>query len=154
MSRLRSAVADVRFYMRPPCRWDAVLRSLWLKLVRDHKTEMCQECGRAQPFIWHAPDPLWLELIHRPSGILCPFCFEAKAKAAGIWVDWTPVVAARGRKGDWHHTSNWWHDATRDWLLMGVSDPDIQAHYPEQRPWDVVREALATAPEHPQQEKG
>lgn len=53
------------------------------------------------------------------------------------------MVIARGTSGDWRFTSNHWHDATRDTLLMGVPDDNIDAHYPEQYPWNVVREALA-----------
>jgi hypothetical protein len=45
----------------------------------------------------------------------------------------------------WIETSNWWFDDTRDALMMGVPDPDIKAHYPEQSPWNTVREALATS---------
>lgn len=125
-----------------------VLRCIWHTFVRGHISESCQECERPQPLVWHAPDPLWMELIGHGSGVLCPRCFQKKIDRAGIMVTWTPMVIARGKRGDWRFTSNHWHDATRDTLLMGVPDDDIEAHYPEQYPWNVVREALR--PEGPQ----
>jgi hypothetical protein len=148
--RLARTLSDLRFYGRNR-RWGGMFRSFWNTLIRGHNDELCQECG-AYYFSWHAPEPLWAELIGHGSGLLCPRCFDRKADRSGIWLMWTPMVHARrdptGQRR-WIETSNWWFDDTRDALMMGVPDPDIKAHYPEQSPWNTVREALATLPVAP-----
>src|ERR1039458_3110317 len=91
-SRWGLARRDVGYYGK---RWRALARSLWWTIVRGHYTESCQECGRPyRGFLWHAPDPLYLELTGSMGGTFCPRCFNEKARSAGIWVDWTPMVAA------------------------------------------------------------
>lgn len=94
-------------------------RSVALVLFCGWISETCQECGRRHHLLWHSPQPLWDELIGRPGGILCPRCFDAKARATGIWTLWTPMVVRRQGVA----TTNWWHDPVRDRLLMGEPDP-------------------------------
>lgn len=103
-------------------------------------TEPCQDCGGFNGLIWHSPQPLWDELMHRHGGLICPWCFTKRAEDEGIWITWTPMVARRNRIGN----SNWWSNETRDWLLMGSDDPD----YPDRSEhpvWAVVRDALEAA---------
>ena len=80
--RLRIARTDVRYYSKHR-RWMAMARSVALVLFCGWISETCQECGRRHHLLWHSPQPLWDELIGRPGGILCPRCFDAKARATG-----------------------------------------------------------------------
>lgn len=115
-------------------RYVALLRALWHTVARRWGSELCEECGGRNQFIWWSPQPLWNELHDdRYSGLLCPRCFDAKARAAGIMVNWTPMVVGRrngaqvARSGGemWEPTTNWWLDETRDALMMGEPDPDF-----------------------------
>lgn len=120
-----------RYYWRQR-RFVALCRALFLTVVLRHGSELCQECGRRyNDFLWHAPTPLWMELVGHYGGLLCPRCFERKADAAGIRTMWTPMVTCRGHVA----TTNWWCDPTRDRLLMGDPDPhyadDDLAHVPQ-----------------------
>lgn len=147
-ARLSLARSDVLYYGRQR-RWVALGRALWATLILGHYSELCQECGsRYRGFHWHAPGPLYQELIGSAGGLFCPRCFNRKAAAAGIWVQWTPMVVARraspasGRK--WDMTTNWWFDETRDRLMMGEPDPGFRERDDEtpQPTWACVRDAL------------
>lgn len=107
-------------------------------------TEDCQECGGFNGLIWHSPQPLWDELMGRQGGLICPWCFTAKAEAAGFRVQWTPMVTSAATRGDGIANSNWWHNETRDWLLMGQPDPDFPDRS-EHPVWATVRDALEAA---------
>lgn len=56
------------------------LRAAWL-IVRGWETEICLRCGGKVGMVWHAPDPLWVELAGWGSGggVLCLRCFDALA---------------------------------------------------------------------------
>ncbi len=124
-ARWSLAKADVRYYGKHR-RWAALLRALLAVLLLGHDSELCQECGRRYPLIWWSPQPLWDELLAPKyqggcaGGLLCPRCFDAKAEAAGLRLNWTPMVVSR----DGVPTSNWWCDETRDALMVGEPDPD------------------------------
>ena len=68
----------------------AAKRLLIWALLGPFLPEYCQVCGRGQPFLWHAPDHLWLEVHGKLDGVLCPECFERRAIAKGLWLLWTP----------------------------------------------------------------
>ena len=137
--------ADIRYHGKRR-QWRALAREFYWTVLRGHYTETCGLCGSPyRGFIWHAPDPLYEELIGSRGGTFCPRCFNEKAKAAGIWLTWTPMVAAR----DGVFNSNWWHSPARDRLMMGFPAPDYEEYgYQgggvtfEQPPWDLVASLL------------
>ena len=87
--RLQIARGDIRYCLRHK-RFVALARVLWTTLILRHYGETCQECGRRYCWtVWHAPDALWLELMGRSSGLLCPRCFTAKAHEAGHRLFWS-----------------------------------------------------------------
>lgn len=57
--------------------------------------EFCRDCGVRQPIPWQAKDALWLEIMGRPGGVLCPTCFHKRCQARGISLYWYPVVEHR-----------------------------------------------------------
>jgi hypothetical protein len=124
----------------------ALLYGLYWTFVRRYPGELCQDCGcPGRGFIWHSPNALYIELTGGLGGLCCPECFDKRAKAAGIWLTWTPMVCARrGPDGERHPNSNWWQNETRDDLMMGEPDPDFWKRDFEipQPPWDRVRAAL------------
>ena len=92
--------------------------------------EICQECDQTYDLLWHAPQPMWREVTGGYSGTLCPSCFTKKAKEHGFDFSWTCLVVGK----DGVPTTNWWHDNTRDRLLMGEPDPGF--HTPQTDPDD------------------
>ena len=66
--------------------------------------EYCDDCGVEQPFVWTSPDALWAEVTDKRShltdggGVLCPECFDKRAKAKGLLLRWVPVVEYRGQE--------------------------------------------------------
>lgn len=68
-----------------------VLFKTWLARRRAI-IEFCHTCGREQPVIWHADDPLWIEVTGRTDGggILCVECFDELAMSKGIVICWKP----------------------------------------------------------------
>ena len=53
--------------------------------------ERCNDCGgRYDRTIWTAPDWLWQLLVGHPGGLLCPGCFDDRAKARGMFLRWVP----------------------------------------------------------------
>src|SRR5579872_7127106 len=46
--------------------------------------EVCQDCGRRYP-LWHADydENLWERVIGHGGGLLCPGCFDRRAREAG-----------------------------------------------------------------------
>jgi len=128
-------------------------RALFWTIIYCHGTELCDECGRRYErglardrhfFIWHAPQPLWDALMHRHGGCLCPDCFNRKADAAGYRLTWVPIVESLGFPGDRTATTNHWHNESRDWLCMGIPDPEFPDRS-EPHVWAVVRDALEAA---------
>lgn len=51
-------------------------------------TEYCRVCGRIQPLVWRAPEGLWREINGAAHGILCPECFDWRARATGHLLNW------------------------------------------------------------------
>src|ERR1700729_1184942 len=125
-----------------------LFKQLWQTLVQGYYGETCQECA-TKYISWHAPDPLYEELKDNLGGLYCLECFDRKARTAGIWCMWTPMVVARrpapGSERKWDMTSNWWHDKARDELMMGVPDPSFmdRGHETPQPPWDGIARVLA-----------
>lgn len=142
--RLSIIRADVRYYGKRR-RWTALARACSRTLFGDIY-ERCQDCGRRMFFVWHAPDPLWHELVSMTGGgVVCPRCFDAKATTAGYMLRWTPVVTYR----DGVTTSNHWHDPTLDALCMGEPDPGYFPHDMVRVPqplWACVRRGLKGHP--------
>jgi hypothetical protein len=54
--------------------------------------EFCHDCGVRQPIVWSAPDGLWLRLVGRSGGVLCPACFDRRAQQAGLLLRWRPEI--------------------------------------------------------------
>ena len=106
----------------------------------DGVSEQCRICGRGY-MLWHAPDPLWMELNGRYGGTLCPRCFDGRAREADIRLVWTPIVVSR----DGVPTTNWWGDPIRDRLLIGEPDLDYHLNNKAQIPqghWGDIAQAL------------
>lgn len=54
--------------------------------------EFCHDCGVRQPLIWHAPDEAWAAVMQEDgvlgAGIVCPMCFNKRARRNGHLVYW------------------------------------------------------------------
>lgn len=50
---------------------------------RVHPESICRECNGCNP-TWYADNDLFNLINGSPNGIICPSCFEKKAKALGI----------------------------------------------------------------------
>jgi hypothetical protein len=59
--------------------------------------EFCHDCGIEQPLVWSAPDWVWREVMERTDGggVVCPRCFDARARAKGMVLYWKPTVEYR-----------------------------------------------------------
>lgn len=53
-----------------------------------HPEDYCHWCGHRNAGSWSVDSALWNKAIGDPTPILCPSCFVAAAKAAGIDVHW------------------------------------------------------------------
>jgi len=117
-----------------------LLWALWQTLVLGRYVEECEECANRY-ISWHAPDPLYMQLVGSHGHTFCPRCFDRKAREAGIWCMWTPMVVAYrapiGSDRKWDMTTNWWFSPTRDRLMMGKMDPQYmdRGHDVEQPTW-------------------
>lgn len=149
--RISIARVDTRYFVKHR-RYAPLARALWSVFVLRHYSEICLDCGRRMPLIWWSPTPLWAELITTSGGgLLCPRCYDERARAAGIRLMWTPMVSGReDTDGNVIPTTNWWLSDTRDWLMMGEPDPECferdlkdRGIYPTQWPWKRVKDALA-----------
>jgi len=130
----RLLLTRVPYYWRHR-RWIGLARSvLWF--VLGHCGEDCMECG-SRYRLWWSPQPLWNELMPSTGGLLCLDCFDAKAKAKGILVHWSPIVVSRNKVP----TTNHWSDPVRDRLLVGDLDPDSYERGPAPI-WQTVGDAL------------
>lgn len=96
----RLVTNTTRYYCRQR-RYRALVRALWLMVVKRCGRELCEFCGgRYLPrphamnrFCWWAPTPLWAELIDPDGhGLCCPGCFNQLALEAGYRLMWTPLV--------------------------------------------------------------
>lgn len=75
---------------------------LWIKLlmlrlrIATPLREFCKDCGVSQPLIWHAANDLWAEVrdasIEDDGGVLCPWCFDRRARKRGIYLCWVPTA--------------------------------------------------------------
>jgi hypothetical protein len=83
----------------------AVLRRLRV-IVKRHLArvvlviEFCDDCGVAQPLIWTAADGLWATVTEQPlatdmGGVLCPPCFDRRARGQGRLLRWVPREMGR-----------------------------------------------------------
>ena len=54
----------------------------------DKLIEFCEDCGRKQSLVWHANDELWLKLMKKRNGVVCPECFNKRASNNGMVVIW------------------------------------------------------------------
>lgn len=153
--RLGIAWGDIRRARRGQVTLRVLARMLVLVLVVGHDTELCYDCGcRYNRTLWWAPNELWTELVTaRPGdasgyapGLLCPGCFNDRAKRAGIVLTWTPMVSGWREHGEFVPSSNYWCDPTRDRLLVGEPDPNyltISGHArAPQPPWPKIAHAL------------
>jgi DNA-directed RNA polymerase subunit RPC12/RpoP len=113
----------------------------------DGVSETCAICGRGY-MLWHAPQPLWDELIGHYAGTRCPKCFDDLAREKDIRIVWTPMVVRREGVA----TTNWWSDPIRDRLLVGEPDPgfhdDERAQVPQGH-WGAIARALGWPYESP-----
>lgn len=70
-------------------------------LVVDHRhvdVHRCADCtlptSAAIGSYWLASDELWERVVGDEAVVLCPFCFEARARALGISISWRAEAAA------------------------------------------------------------
>lgn len=86
----------------------ATLRGLYWILIRRHKTEICQHCGRPVWIAFLVPDEVWEAATgraRRPDGeaapgILCPVCVGRLAEAKGLpFLRWTCSTRDEGLFG-------------------------------------------------------
>jgi hypothetical protein len=71
-------------------------------LAARHRTviEFCDDCGVRQPVVWSADNALWAKVIGKtwdgssegPGGVLCPRCFDSRARRLGLGVRFTAAV--------------------------------------------------------------
>ena len=61
--------------------------------------EYCEDCGVRVDLVWWSPKALWTQLTgyagegrEPAAGILCPNCFDARARAKGIHLYWHPTT--------------------------------------------------------------
>lgn len=78
-------------HRRPIAGW----RALWRIIVHHDNGEGCQRCGRAY-VLWRADDDLYLRVHGTPHGTLCPWCFDAEARAQDLLLEWAPRVESSG----------------------------------------------------------
>ncbi len=71
----------------------------------DRLIEYCEVCGIRQPLVWWSPNDLWEELTGHATpkgdnagGILCPRCFDDRAKSRGLLLRWHPASTPLGSK--------------------------------------------------------
>ena len=50
-----------------------------------HPEDYCELCGRLNP-VWTSDNKLFNRINGGPNGIICPVCFQNKAKGLGITV--------------------------------------------------------------------
>lgn len=78
------------WYSRLFCTWcvDDRMRGFYTAFD-EHPENNCQRCADRNP-VWHAPNPLWNEVMRGPDdlesrwGIVCPRCFAELAESKGI----------------------------------------------------------------------
>lgn len=150
--RLGLVKSDVKYTVRRKLKWRNLPRTLFLVLVLGHDGEFCCDCGWKYELLWWSPKPLWGELMNAGGGgMICPRCYNRRADRAEIRLIWTPMVASRRVNGTTVPTTNWWLSDTRDWLMMGVPDPDCfdrdrdSEWYPTQWTWQQIKELFGDA---------
>lgn len=77
--------------------WRVRLAAKWLVLRAGWGAaliEYCDDCGREQPLVWWSEDPLWTHVtgIRDGGGVYCPECFDRRADALGLLLQWRPTV--------------------------------------------------------------
>jgi hypothetical protein len=75
--------------------WIKTWIAKWMTVI-----EFCHDCGVEQPLVWWADDQAWSEvtgekLDNDMAGILCPECFDRRAKTKGIAFRWKPEIEYR-----------------------------------------------------------
>lgn len=77
----------------------AKLRAFWHTIVLNYDSELCYHCGRPYELWWCPDDALWARVTKAKSfrdgcysGLCCPRCFDRKAEALGVFLEWTPSV--------------------------------------------------------------
>jgi len=51
-------------------------------------TEFCDRCGARQPLVWYTDDESWFTTTGQEEGVLCPRCFDERARKMGILLRW------------------------------------------------------------------
>ena len=92
-------LAIVRHDIRNRIPFVALVRIAWDCLVRGYYGEACQVCGRRY-VLWRADDALYARVLGNNRGLFCPSCFDAKARAKGVNMMWTPRVFAKDLVND------------------------------------------------------
>ncbi len=67
----------------------AMFRTLWIQVVQHDNGETCQVCGRDY-VLWRASDEMYREVVGHLHGLYCPWCFDRRARANGLILDWQP----------------------------------------------------------------
>lgn len=80
---------------RTPFAW---LRLLWQDFVVHGLFgpggEVCQDCGRGYP-LWHAEKDLWSRIVGGSGGMLCPSCFDRRARRLGLDIEFRAMPFER-----------------------------------------------------------
>ena len=86
--------------------------------------EFCERCGRRQPLIWWADEPIWWEVQKSHAGAYCPECFDHLATSYGMMLRWRPEL---------HPASTWrplhvhaWKSPSSLSLLHPATKEEIQ----------------------------
>lgn len=55
---------------------------------RDPGGETCLNCNSRYQLWWGAPDDIWMAVVGKKEGHLCPTCFDRLAWANGYSLEW------------------------------------------------------------------
>lgn len=86
--RLTLSWDDAKWYGRQK-RPVALVRALWMRLVRRAAGELCEVCGRRY-VLWCAPTWLFVKVHGSRYGTLCPPCFTKAAATKRLVLLWVP----------------------------------------------------------------
>ena len=77
----------------------AKVRAVWHTIIRNDDNELCYWCGRPYELWWCHDGVLWARvtsaMLYRDgcwNGLCCPRCFDRRAGAIGIVLEWNPRV--------------------------------------------------------------
>lgn len=54
--------------------------------------EICQCCGHEYLTVYRIPDEIWLKIMGKPGGLLCPICCDVLARETKVSLYWEATV--------------------------------------------------------------